>query len=229
MSTHIKSNRHRFGILGGMVALAALAAVATDEGVQAQGGATDVFRIEEDWQLVVGDPDSLVDGPQVTCTISPLDMDTAYCAFDLNYRTQPGYQAGGLQIHTWDPTDPIEYANSSHTQVMSTSNETVTWTQTMTLYPQWDLLVFQVINGQSQTWGNFGGQKWGSSGRLILGIDTSLPNLNGYSPDVSLNNSGVSFASNLVVSQTLLAVRYYDANGKLLSQSTTPQVVHPQQ
>lgn len=229
MSTRIKSNRHRFGILGGIVALAAIAAAVTDEGVQAQGGATDVFRIEEDWQLVVGDPDILVNGPQVTCTISPLDMDTAYCAFDLNYRTQPDYRAGGLQIHTWDPSDPIEYANSSRTGMMSTSNETVTWTQTMTLDPTQSTITFQVINGQSQTWNTFGGQKGGNYGRLILAINTSLPNLNGYTPDVSLNNSGVSFASNLVVSQTLMAVRYYDSNGKLLSQNTTPQVVHPQQ
>jgi hypothetical protein len=60
----------------------------------------------------------------------PWDMDYGYCAFDLNYKTQPDYSAGGLQIHTWDPKDPIEYANSTRTGVMSSSNETVTWTNT---------------------------------------------------------------------------------------------------
>jgi hypothetical protein len=85
-----------------------------------------------------------------------------------------------------------------------------------------------VINGQSQTWGNFGGSN-GNSGHLTLGINIGLPNLNGYDPNVSLDNSGVSFASNLVVSQTLMAVRWYDAKGNLLAQFTDPQIVHPQQ
>jgi hypothetical protein len=229
MSTSIKSNRHRFGILGGVVAVAAIAAAVSGDGLRAQGGGSDVYRIEEDWELVVGDPDYILDGPQVTCTISPLDMGTAYCAFDLNYHTQPDYQAGGLQVHTWDPSDPIEYADSTHTGVMATSNETVTWTQTMTLDPNQNTITFQVINGQSQTWGNFGGHKNGNWSHLTLSINTALANLNGYTSDVSLDNSGVSFASNLVVSQTLVGVRYYDINGNLINQITTPQVVHPQQ
>jgi hypothetical protein len=165
----------------------------------------------------------------VTCTISPLDMSTAYCAFDLNYHTQPDYQAGGLQIHTWDPLDPIAIANSTHTGVMSSSNEVVTWTQTMTLDPNTSTITFQVINGQSQTWNNFGGSNGGNPGHLILAMNTALSNLNGYDSNVSLDNSGVSFASNLVVSQTLLAVRWYDAGGNLLAAFNSPQIVHPQQ
>ena len=103
---------------------------------------------------MIGDPQVNDNGPQITCTISPADMDTAYCAFDLNYHTQPEYQAGGLQIHTWDPSDPIEYANSQHTAIMETSGETVTWTSRMT----WNdgSLNFRIANGQSQTWNQFG-------------------------------------------------------------------------
>ena len=223
MQTLEHRTRHRFRIVGALLAFTAIAAVVSNSGARAQVGGVDVFRIEEDWQLIVTDPDVNENGPQVTCTISPSDMSAAYCAFDLNYHTQPDYIAGGMQLHTWDPQDPIHFANSTHNNLMAISNETVTWTTRMTWYN--GNLHFRIMNGQSQTWGSFGG--YGDS--LWLWLPTSLPNLNTYDPEVSLENSGVSFASNLVVSQTLMAVRYYDANGNLIQQITTPQVVHPQQ
>ena len=223
MNTSNRKTRHRFGPLWRAPTLAVVVAVIAAGGLSAQSSAPDVYSVEEDWQLVVGNPQFNDNGPQVTCTISPADMGSAYCAFDINYHTQPDYQAGGLQLHTWDPTDPIAYASSPHTEVMATSNEVVTWTTRMA----WNNgnLAFRIANGQSQTWGQFGGEET----HLSLSLPTPLANLNGYSPNVSLDNSGVSFASNLVVSQTLMAVRWYDVNGTLIKQVTTPQVVHPQQ
>lgn len=207
-------------------ALGALAVVIAAGSLAADTNDSDVYRVEEDWQLVVGDPDVLNNGPQVTCTISPADMKTAFCAFDINYHTQPDYQPGGLQIHTWDPVDPVAFANSSRTGVMSNSAETVTWTQAMTWSDS--SITFQIVNGTSQTWGTFGGVQGGASGELTLTLPTALSNLNRYSPQVSLDNSGVSFASNLVGSLTLRSVRWYDAKGNLLYQITDPQSVHPQ-
>jgi hypothetical protein len=223
MKTSNTNTRHRFGLSWRAAALAGLVAVVAAGGLSAQNSSTDVYAVEEDWQVVVSDPQLNDNGPQITCTISPADMGTAYCAFDLNYHTQPDYQAGGMQLHTWDPADPIEIASSPHNGVMQTSGETVTWTTRMA----WNNgnLEFRVNNGQSQTWGSFG---QGDS-QMFLSLPTPLSNLNSYSPNVSLDNSGVSFASNLVVSQTLMAVRWYDANGNLIQQVTTPQVVHPQQ
>lgn len=227
MNARSKCSRQRFFFLLANAGLAGLAVLVTSPGLWADGSpGNDVYRIEEDWQLVAGEPDPSDNGPQVTCTISPADMDTAYCAFDLNYHTQPDYAAGGLQIHTWDPLDPIEYANSVHSGVMSTSGETVTWTQTMTWKD--NAIKYQVRNGQSDTWGRFGWNCSENSGHLALTIPTTLSNLNTYSSDVSLNNSGVSFATNLVDSLTLVAVRWYDANGNLIRENTTPQLVHPQ-
>jgi hypothetical protein len=226
MSSESKAGQHRLFSWWAVCALAAIVAIVAAKSLWAGTSGTDVYRIEEDWQLIVGDPDPGNNGPQVTCTISPADMGTAFCAFDLNYHTQPDYSAGGLQIHTWDPVDPVEYSNSIHNGIMSASGETVTWTQTMT----WNngSLNFRVVNGQSDTWGNFGGNGT-SNGHLNLDLPTALSNLNGYSPSVSLDNSGVSFASNQVNSLTLVAVRRFDANGNLIDEITTPQAVHPQQ
>jgi hypothetical protein len=205
-----------------VVGLALLAAGMLASGLRAQNPTSaDVFRVEEDWSLVIDQPDLDNNGPQVTCTISPADMTTAYCAFDVNYHTQPDYVAGGMQLHTWDPLDPVEIANSGHTGMLENPGETVSWTQSMT----WTsgIITFRVLNGRSQTWGRFGGL----NGTLWLDLPTSLPNLDTYDPNVSVANSGVSFAGNLVTSLTLTAVRWYDVNGQLIKQVTTPQVVYP--
>lgn len=209
-------------LLHWLLAPAAAGVIALASAVQAQAPSPDVFRVEEDWELVVLTPDANLNGPQVTCVISPLTTNDAYCAFDLNYHTQPDYSAGGLQMHIWDPDDPLLYCNFQVSGMMQTSGETVTWTQNMWLNS--GVLSFQVTNGQSHTWGKFGG-----TGNVLLSVNSALANLNGYDPNVSLTNSGVSFASNLVSSLTLVAVRWYDANGNLIQQDTTPQVVHPQQ
>lgn len=228
MNARSKFNRNRIVFLLANLGLVGLAVLVSGRGLRADGNSgPDVFKIEEDWQLIVGDPSPNDNGPQVTCTISPLDMGTAYCAFDINYHTQPDYSAGGLQIHTWDPVDPIEYSNSIHDGVMETSGETVTWTMRMKVVD--NQLEFRVKNGQSQTWGQFGWQSADNAGHLSLSLPTTLSNLNGYSSDVSLNNSGVCFASNFVGSLTLVAVRWYDANGNLIKENTTPQAVHPQE
>jgi len=223
MSSNIKIYRHRFGILGGALALAAIAAVVSGENLKAQGSGSDVFQIEEDWELVVGQSDYNSNAPQVTCAISPGDFASAYCAFDLNYHTQPDYEAGGLQIHTWDPVDPIDIGTSVKTAIMASNNETITWTMRMTLNN--GNIHYRVANGSApQTWGTFGVS---DATMLQLDQNTSLANLNGYDPNVSLDNSGVSFGGNLVVSQMLVAIRYYDSAGRLINQITTPQAVHP--
>lgn len=182
--------------------------------------AADVARVEEDWQLVVNQPDANLDGPQVTCIISPASVDLAYCALDLNYNTQPNYSSGGLQMHLWNPDQPIVVGDFPASGTMQQANETVTWTQTMSLKN--GVLSFAVKNGKSATWGSFD-----NSSSPLLAF-TSANNLNNYDPNVSLTNSGVCFASNLVTSLTLNAVRWYAADGTLIAQSTTPQTVHPQ-
>jgi hypothetical protein len=202
-----------------IVGMVLLSGILSPSSLLAQTAGGDVYRVEEDWQLVVNEPDTINNGPQVTCTIAPADLAMAYCAFDINYHTQSDYDAGGLQLHTWDPNDPIAYANSNHPDMMQTSGETVSWTLRMTLSN--GSLYFRVMNGQSQTWGSFGGTGDG----LHLSLPSAQPNLNSYNPTVSLQNSGVCFSSNQVVSLTLMAVRYYDANHNLISQSNTPQSV----
>lgn len=201
---------------GPPVVCLALFLVATFFAAPASGA--DVATVEEDWQLVVNNPDVNLNGPQVTCVMSPSTMDQAYFAFDINYQTQPSYSPGGLQIHAWNPDAPIVTCNFSEQGLMQTTSETVTWTQSLSLAD--GVLTYSVVNGQSQTWGTFGGEQ--------LAVSTTLTNLDSYNPQVSAANSGVCFASNLVNSLTLVAVRYYAADGTLIQQVTNPQVIYSQ-
>jgi hypothetical protein len=203
------------------VCLAAVAWIAGWQTLPAQSTPTGVARVEEDWELVVNDPDTNDNSPQVTCVIAPLTVDSGYLAVDVNFHSQPEYSAGGVQMHIWSPNTPMLVANSGLTAALGTQNETITWTTRMSVAH--NDLTFEVVNGNSTTWGAFG-----NDGELQLSVGALLTSLDGYSPTVSLDNSGVPYASNRVTSLTLKAVRWYSASGTLLQQDTTPQLVHPQ-
>src|SRR5689334_22537223 len=82
--------------------------------------AADVVRVEEDWVLVVGQPDPNLDAPQVSCGISPLgDFDSAYVVFNLNHRSQPVYVPGGLQLQVWCNGSPLLSDDDPDNQIMS--------------------------------------------------------------------------------------------------------------
>jgi hypothetical protein len=214
-----KASVWRFTVL----LLGAIFCAAACEAVQAQTGLVGVVTVEEDWELVVNTPETYDNSPQVTCVIAPVTLDQGYMALDLNYHTQPDYSPGGVQMHVWSPNTPMVVANSAATNMLQNQNETVTWTTRMRLNPgNW--LRFHVLNGKSTTWGDFGG-----NGELAITVSTSLTDLATYNSTVSLDNSGVPYASNLVTSLTLTAVRCYSASGALLYENNTPQLVHPQE
>ncbi len=181
-----------------------------------------VVRVEEDWEMVLGTPEPENDAPQVACVISSTgDVNSLHAAFNLNHRSLPEYVAGGLQLQIWDGETPRLAKIFPNDNIMSQTGETVTWTQAMELKD--GKLTFDIVNGESSTWGQFGGQ-----GYLKDNIDTSLTNLNQYSPDVSVRNSGISFASNRVQSLTLKRVRLVLATGEIL-EDNNPRTVYAQE
>ncbi len=186
----------------------------------AQSGAT-VVRVEEDWELVVGTPDSETDAPQVSCAISPLgNLDSWHAALELNQQSLPTFTAGGVQLQVWQGEVPLSDRRFPNAAVLAHPGETVCWTQTMQLDE--GNLTFEIINGTSTTWGNFGGQ-----GYLKASVATTLSSLGTYSPAVSVENSGVGYAANRVQSLVLKRVRYHMSTGDQI-EDTTPRVVHSQ-
>jgi hypothetical protein len=176
--------------------------------------AQDLVHVEEDWQLVVGQPDSNTAGPQIACTMSPFaDISDTYFTLEVNHQSMPYWAPGGLTIHQWSGESLVQSMNRSNRAVMQTPDETVTWTQVLDV--QGGTLTFQVKNGSSTTWGDFG-----RSNHFKLQTSSSPSNLNAYTPGVSSARSGVAFASNRVKSLKILSIRGTLSDGTTATDNT---------
>lgn len=207
-----------YRVLRCFLAIAVLVAVVS----HARGETPSVVRVEEDWELVIASPDPDSDGPQITCVMSPgEDLAGLHAAFELNQRTLPDYQAGGMQLQIWDEETPLVQTQPSQSALLATPGETIRWTLAMRL--QEGKLAFEVRDGRSTTWGEFGG-----SAPYKAETAASLLNLNAYSPTVSVRNTGAGFAGNRVRSLVLKRVRYTTATG-LVVEDNTPRTVFSQE
>ena len=181
----------------------------------------DIVRVEEDWVLVVGTPDLNSVSPQLTCVFAPSsDFHSLSGVFELNHQSQPDFSSGGLHLHLWEGTYPLDVRSSHCDCVMSKSNETVRWTQAMTIVD--GHLEIEVINGTSLTWGEFGDE-----GHLKISMPTSLDDLNSYNPQFSVDNSGVGYAAHRVQSLVIKRIRRFTDDGEVLEDSTV-RTVYPQ-
>lgn len=196
------------------VAVLGLLAAAACRTAEAQS----IVRVEQDWQLVLGTPDSDNDSPQVVCVISPVaGVQSHYAAFELNQQSLPEFHAGGLQLQVWNGETTLTERNAADGVRLEQEGETIQWTQSMELRD--GSLTFEVSNGTSVTWGAFGG--------LQAAVSTTLGNLNGYDPAVSVRNSGAGFASNRVQSLVIRRTRFVMADGQIIADDTQ-RTVYPQ-
>lgn len=188
----------------------ALLALAT---LPAEVSAQDVIRVEEDWVLKVGTPSAKLATPQVTCTMSPLcHADELHFVFDLNHQTAPVFTAGGMQVNVWNHDDLLESRKFPRDEIMNTSWEVISWTQVLSLAN--GNVQFEIVAGNSTSWGKFGGQ-----GYLQISEPTELTNLNDYSKACSIKNSGISFARDFAGKMGMIQVRKYGTKG-LVEQDT---------
>jgi hypothetical protein len=167
--------------------------------------------VEEHWELKLGQPDADRSAPQTTMVMSPTDsLDGVHFLFTLNHANAPDYAAGGVQIQAWDGSDLLGYDNDEE-GTLNHSDETVTWVQKMWLHD--GSLNFKIINGQSETWSQFGNED------MLLSVPSSLTRLNAYRPAVSLTESQVNYAENRVISLTLTKLRWQTSDGVVHEQN----------
>ena len=171
------------------------------------GSDNDVIQIEEHWELEVGGPDVARSAPQVTMIMSPSDsVDEDFFAFTINHSSFPDYSAGGYQLQRWHGGECQQSFHGMKTNPLESDGEVITWVQKLTI--NGGNLKFQVINGQSSSWNQFGGE-----GFAIV-IPTDLNRLNGYRPAISLEQSGIGYAGNRVSSLVLQKLRWITADGE---------------
>jgi hypothetical protein len=195
---------HRLGFVAAAILILAVPAVAQD-----------VMRVEEDWKIVLNEPDDGNYSPQFHTVMSPLPtLDVFYSQVTWNYKDEGGYEAGGLQFQNWAGGE-LARARNFRTEALSTAAETITWTQRLTI--NYNTIQFAVVHGESTTWGSFG--------NYLMDANTGVQNLNDYDTNTSVVNSWITYGSNRVDSLTIVEVRKYDVDNNLLSVDTTPKVV----
>lgn len=199
-------------LLGAAIFVGAAAPTAADEGPH-------LVRVEEDWELLVSEPDPNLNAPQVTCVASPTgDLAGYFAAIELNHRSQPDYSAGGVHLQLYYGDQPVASRSQCYPQELEFPGEEVRWT--LVMYLDDGDLVVEVQDGESTTWGEFGGES------LRLRLPTDLENLDGYAPLTSRDNSGVGYAGNRVSSLKLLRVRGQTDEGDWIESEETV-LVHP--
>ena len=170
--------------------------------------AIEIVEIEEHWELSVGEPDAPSSSPQVSMVMSPTGhLTDHYFVFTLNHHSDPGWIPGGYQVQRWSGQELVASRVGPHESTLTQTDETIRWVQRTKLED--GKLVFEIDDGESLTWGEFGGE-----GHLRLSVESEMANLNAYRPAVSLEESGVSFAGNRVRSLTLLKLRWIDSTGQ---------------
>ena len=179
--------------------------------------AAPVVRVEEDWKLVLNEPGEDVNAPQLHTVMSPTgDTNTQFARLCMNYWEEPAFEPGGFQLQAYKGDDLFS-RKSFGRKKLSESAETITWTQVLEM--SGNRVVFSVVNGQSTSWGSFGGPS------LQLRLPVNVPDLNAYSSNLSDAKTEVTYGGNRVKRLVLKEVRHYSADDALVTSELSPKLV----
>jgi len=138
-----------------------------------------IHKVEEDWELVVADPDPLLNIPQIVTVFGPTNafFDT-HTVFELNHGTLPSFGEGGMQLQVWHGNYLVGYQHQQAPTELNTVNELVKYTTVTEIHGNY--LDMSVENGTSTTFGTFG-----INNSLKVRLYTYRNDLNPYEPNNS--------------------------------------------
>lgn len=166
-----------------------------------------VFKIEEDWEMAVSEPDAANCSPQVTFFTSPsFQMENCYFQLQMNYAADEGFESGGFHVAAVVDEAFLDEARSATQLTLASSNDLIRWTSVMATIN--NKLLFAVRDGTGNEWGSFGGPDY-----LVTIVPSPVVDLNDYAAQQSLDNVDIGFGANRVTSITLKRVRLFYTDG----------------
>lgn len=164
-------------------------------------------RIEEDWELVINEPDQLVNCPQLTIYLTPdFERSDMYFQLQLNHAADANFSGGGFRVSALQNEWSVDEARSLTRALLSVDDDVVRWTSVMAVHN--GEVLFAIKNGSCQSWGTFGGPEY-----LLRMPAEGLQDLSRYTPVQSAEDVDVGFGSNRVQSLILKRVRAYREDG----------------
>lgn len=189
-----------------LAATAGLSAVLFCE--RARANSTDIIRIEQDWKLIVGDPEPDVDAPQIVTIFGPRNPLTGlHAVYEINHSTMPDYSEGGMQLQVWSGNTLVGYKSQFAPAELNVTDEVITYTTGVEVQTDGRIRM-EVINGVSATWGDFDGDR-----ALRLRVASDIENLNDWDPLDSIKNSRIGYGANRIVMFKRTEIRYFNQGG----------------
>ncbi|MCC9600220.1 hypothetical protein LOC67_06580 [Stieleria sp. JC731] len=185
---------------GGLCFLFALGSIAQAEEPK-------VFLVEEDWELVINEPEPAINSPQIAFFMYPKGgREDLYFQLQMNYAAEQGYSSGGFRVGAFTGDQPQDEERSRVSQTLAWDNDRVSWTSAMAVFN--NKLMFAVKDGYGYQWGVFGGPDY-----LVEMDDEGIDSLKDYTPAESLAAVDIGFGSNRVASIRLKTVRLIRTDG----------------
>lgn len=171
--------------------------------------AADIIKIEEDWELVLTEPDTNKYSPQINLFLAPFGNDLQrYFQLQFNHAAQDDFSGGGFRVAAMIGETNYDQARGNALGALSYNQDIVRWTSVIAI--QNGEYLFAVKNGSCQSWGTFGGPEY--LVRMPSGENASLE---AYAPQNSVDLIDIGFGKNRVTSLKLLRVRQYDTDGQV--------------
>lgn len=192
-----------FMFIGGVV----LSGVIPDQSLFAEEPV--VYKVEEDWEMMVNEPDVSNNSPQITFFTSPShELDNSYFQLQMNYHADEAYSSGGFHVASVQEGKTVDEARSVTRKNLSTNDDVVRWTSVMAVID--NRALFAVRDGYGREWGNFGGPNY-----LVRMVPSPVSDLSKYQHQQSLQSVDIGFGRNRISRITLKAVRLFYTDGRV--------------
>jgi hypothetical protein len=169
-----------------------------------------VYMVEEDWELVVGEPKPAIHSPQLSFYLFPdAASPGVYFRLQLNHAARQDFAGGGFMVTAVVNEVAHDEAKSDFRTPLTYDGERLKWTSAMAVMN--GELLYAIKDGLGSHWGSFGGPDY------ILRMPAgAVRSLDGYSPQESVKSLEIGFGSNRVKTLVLKKARLHYSNQEVV-------------